>query len=242
MAWHHGQSIPLGPPGQQAVLAMLAAEPGTTAQRDAVVAALWGQAPPPTATSMLHTYLSRLRALLDQAQTGLIQRFNSGYRLRRDTDVDVLTFRRLAHQARDLANSGDTATARQRYEQALAAWQGEPLAGLSPLASHPVVSGLAREHAATVLGYARLAATHDEHERTLPHLHTLISRQPLDEQACAHLMTAMAACGQRSGALAAYQQIRQRLNDELGILPGPTLTTVHTSVLRGLLPITTDIL
>jgi transcriptional regulator with XRE-family HTH domain len=63
-AWLDGYQVPLGPPRQQAVLALLAGDLGGIVRRETVSEALWGPVPPPTSTAMIHTYVSRLRTIL----------------------------------------------------------------------------------------------------------------------------------------------------------------------------------
>ena len=53
-----------------------------------------------------------------------------------------------------------------------------------------------------MLEYAEAAA--DRPERSVPYLHELAGREPLNEKACALLMIALAADGQQAAALTAY--------------------------------------
>jgi DNA-binding SARP family transcriptional activator len=45
-------------------------------------------------------------------------------------------------------------------------------------------------------------------------------------------MLALAAVGQQAAALKAYEDLRQRLDSELGITPGPEVTGAHLCILR----------
>jgi len=64
VAWRDGVRLALGGPRQQAVLGLLALEPGSLVHRSAIIDALWPTAPPPTAVSAVQSHISRLRALL----------------------------------------------------------------------------------------------------------------------------------------------------------------------------------
>ncbi len=65
-----------------------------------------------------------------------------------------------------------------------------------------------------------------------PHLRGLVSREPFDEAAQARLMIALAGSGQQAAALAIYDQVRLRLDAELGIRPGAELDRAQGQVLR----------
>ena len=61
----------------------------------------------------------------------------------------------------------------------------------------------------------------------------LVRQHPLHEKLAGLLMRALAATGRQAEALAAYETVRGRLADELGIDPGAELRAVHLEVLRG---------
>jgi len=59
----------------------------------------------------------------------------------------------------------------------------------------------------------------------------LVARAPLRESAHGLLMEALAAGGDAAEALAAYAELRRRLRDELGTVPGPELQALHVRLL-----------
>ena len=64
-AWRDGVPVELGAVAQRAVLGLLALQPNTALPRTAIIEALWGDDRPATAVTMVQSYVSRLRRLLD---------------------------------------------------------------------------------------------------------------------------------------------------------------------------------
>lgn len=63
------------------------------------------------------------------------------------------------------------------------------------------------------------------------------AEQPLGERLAAQRMRALAAAGRQSDALAVYEDMRARLDEELGIDPSAALRDTHLALLRGELEI-----
>ena len=145
---------------------------------------------------------------------------------------DLTEFGELSVRARRSAAAGDAGRACRLYGQALQLWRGQPLADLDILRGHPAVAGLNRRHADVVIEYADAAGTAGLLGDAIRYLWVLAGREPLDERGHARLMTALAACGQRVAALEVYEGLRQRLDEELGVRPGPELAEAHIRVLR----------
>jgi DNA-binding SARP family transcriptional activator len=61
----------------------------------------------------------------------------------------------------------------------------------------------------------------------------LMAHAPLAETGHRLLMRALAARGDAAAALAAYDQLRQLLRDELGVSPCPATQALHARLLRG---------
>ena len=105
------------------------------------------------------------------------------------------------------------------------------------LRGHPVVIGLGRSRAAVIAEYAEIASGLGQYALLLPELHALAEREPLNEKAHAQLMIALAGSGQQAAALLVYADLRRRLDDQLGVRPGPELSAAHLRVLRQDVPV-----
>jgi len=225
-----------------ALLGLLAVSANRTVSRHVIVDALWGEEPPRSAIGIVHTYVSRLRSVLTMSaglDDGPVVRERLGYRLNLEHDqLDVLQFRRLVESARQARADGDAAQACRAYELALELWRGEPLADIDILRGHPAVTALADELGATVLEYADFAASGSDGwpDRVLPHLRALTARDRLDETSHARLMMALAAEGKQAEALRTYEDLRQRLDRQMGVFPGAEVREAHARILRQEIP------
>jgi DNA-binding SARP family transcriptional activator/transcriptional regulator with XRE-family HTH domain len=229
--WRDGIPVGLGAGRQRAVLGLLAVHPGSAVHRESIIDAVWGSRPPASAVPMVQTYASQLRRLLGG---DLLVSDGTSYRLAVTVrDLDALEFAMLADWASDAAASPTPSAACGLYERALRLWRGEPLADVGPLRGHPAVTELAQQRAAVILDYAGVADRAGCPERALPQLRALVSRDPLDERVQARLMLTLAGCGQQAAALAVFDRLRQRLDDELGIAPGADVADAHLRILRG---------
>jgi YVTN family beta-propeller protein len=116
---------------------------------------------------------------------------------------------------------------------ALALWRGPPL---SDFASEPFAQGeIAR------LEELRLSALEERieadlalgrHVELVPELDARVREHPFRERLRAQLMLALYRSGRQAHALAAYQQTRRTLSEELGLEPGRRLQELERAVLR----------
>lgn len=241
--WRDGAVVPLGGPAQRAVLGLLAVSPGSLVHRTKVIDVLWPDSPPANAVNLVQAHVSRLRKILasgDPAGRGeCVCSAGASYRLRAGAgQLDLLRFGQLTAGARAACSRGDCDGACGLYQDAVGLWRGEPLADVELLRSHPAVAGLARQRAAAVIEYAGVASAAGSHGRVLALLRELAAREPLNEQAHAQLMVALAGCGQQAEALAVYHSLRRRLDDELAMPPGADLAGAYQLVLRQDIPAT----
>jgi DNA-binding SARP family transcriptional activator len=238
-AWRDGTLLALGPVRQRAVLGVLALRPNALVHRDVISQALWGDAQPASAVTMIQSYVSQLRRALADGRIADSPLTSAGtaYQLRAgDDDLDLLVFTRLLQAARDAAGAGRAEEALRWYEEALSLWRGEPLADIDVLRGDPAVTGLNRQRGAAVVECAAVAAAVGAHEQVVVHLQALTDREPLNERAHAALMIALAGSGQQAGALALHETLRRRLDDQLGVRPGREVSDAHLRVLRGAVP------
>jgi DNA-binding SARP family transcriptional activator len=242
-AWRGGVSVELGPARHRAVLGLLAVRPNVTVHRAAIVEALWDGNPPDSAVKMVQAYVGCLRRQLDpgrspQDRDGVLISAGTRYRLHAGAaQLDLISFEQLVGRAQAARRLGDFAAACERYAQALSLWRGEPLADLDLLSAHPAVTGLARRRAEIATDFAETAIEAGAPGRALPHLRALADSDPLDERAHGWLMLALAGTGRQAAALAVYDQLRHRLDEQLGVRPGAGLEQAYMRVLRQDFPV-----
>jgi predicted ATPase len=199
------------------LIARLALAGGQPVSTGALAGAVWDCAFPADVANALQTLVSRARRALGGAAA--VEQSGAGYRLAvTPGDVDALRFERLVAEG--------------AVAEALALWRGPALADagdfaepfarrLEELRLDATVTFLTRE-----LDAGRAAARVGE-------LEALVAEHPLHEKLAGLLMRTLAATGRQADALAAYEALRGRLADELGIDPGPEARAVHLEVLRG---------
>lgn len=193
-----------------------------------LVEVLWGDEPPKSYVSNLHTYVSRLRERLDGVPIELVA---GGYRISLDTeDLDLLVFRAEADAGRAAAAAGDHALAAGHFRRALDQWRGtdfdQPHLELEAVRLEAERIMVVEEWADAELAAGRATAVIGE-------LLTYVRQYPLRERFAAQLMTALATAGRRAEALSVYQRTRTELIDQLGIEPGPLLRRIQSQVLAA---------
>jgi DNA-binding SARP family transcriptional activator/DNA-binding XRE family transcriptional regulator len=236
-AWRNGKAVHLGGPKQRAVLGLLAASPNSLVHRETIIDALWPAGPPAAAVYLVQAHVCRLRRVLGSPPcTGVplaLVTTGASYRLRCGPgQLDLLAFSHAAEAARAAGRTGDFRAACAAYSRALGFWRGRPLADTDVLRRHHVVLALVSQFDDVVVEYSRAASAIGWQGAVLPRLRELHAREPLNEQALAQLMLALAGTGRQAEALRIYESARRHLRDELGILPGAELRDVHQRVLR----------
>jgi DNA-binding SARP family transcriptional activator len=226
----------------RALLGLLALQPGRVVPREELIDALWGEDPPNSCLALLHTYVARLRELLEsgrprRAPGRILVRMPGGYQLEVGADqLDVLWFEQLVDRGQRARTDGDPATACALLAEALTLWRGPVLADLGPLRQHPAAVALGQRRLAAALAHAELAIDLGRGEEAVTPLQALIHQEPLHEGLHAGLMLALASCGQQAAALRLFVDLRARLAEELGVEPGSELQQAHLRVLRQQLP------
>lgn len=229
-ALRDGEEIPLGPPKQRAVLAVLLLQEGRSLSYDGLVEAVWGGAPPVHVRNLVQKYVSGLRRALGDGPR--LSWTGAGYRLT-GADIDDLRERRaLVDAARAALDAGRVERAVELARAAEELWRGEFAEGLQ--APYLAAERLRwTEKRLTVLE-ARLRGE-IELGRSFEYVHELVrlvAAHPLRERLVELLMLALCRTGRPADALTAYEAARHRLAETLGTDPGPALRSLHLRILR----------
>ncbi|MFJ8598280.1 AfsR/SARP family transcriptional regulator [Streptomyces shenzhenensis] len=233
------QELDLGSPQQRAVLAALLLRRGRPLTLGELVDAVWGEEPPPAAVSVLRTYVSRLRKILEPERDPagppqVIVSVGDGYLVRVAEDsLDLAVFERRVEEAKKLRVDGDLSGAASLLHSALGRWQGTALAGIpGPLAASER-TWLAEERLTTLESRLDLDIELGRHVEIVSELFSLTHRHPLREQLARLLMLALYRGGRQAEALAAFRRVRADLVAELGIEPGLELQRLHARILAA---------
>jgi DNA-binding SARP family transcriptional activator/tetratricopeptide (TPR) repeat protein len=234
-AWRDGVRIGLGPSRQRAVLGLLALTPNIPVHRMTIIDALWGGDVPATAVHLVQVYVNKLRRLLGPDR--LLTAAGTSYELVAvGGQLDLLVFDAYASRAPRAHEAGEPGPACEAYARALDTWRGEPLADLEVLHAHPAVVALRQRRSDLVIRYAEAATAAGWQEEVLPRLRELAAAEPLNERAHAALMLALVGSGQQAAALALFDDLRRRLDEQLGVRPGAELADAQQRVLRQEVP------
>lgn len=222
-----GRDLKLRSAKQRELLAVLLLHQGQVVSRDRLVDALWGEAPPDTATKALQVHVSQLR----KAQVG-VETQAPGYLLRLDGDaVDSKRFERLAREGAAALAGGEAERAADLLREALALWRGPPLADFgSAEFAQPEIARLEELRVSAVENRieADLALGRGD---VVGELEALIASQPFRERLRRQLMLALYQGGRQAEALAAYRETHRVLAEELGIDPSAELQELERAIL-----------
>ena len=226
-----GVELVVGAPKERAVLELLGVRASGVVTIEELVAALWGDSPPRSATKTLQNYVASLRRLLP---AGVIETVPGGYRLRVDADqVDAACFAGLVDQGRRALEQADT----ERAVEALGrrcVCGGESRWWMWRI-SRPgwrrppgwwKCAGPARSFSSTP-AWPQVST-----DRLIGDLEAAVAAEPLRERRWAQLMLALYRCGRQADALRAYQRLRTMLADELGIEPSSELRALEAGILN----------
>lgn len=221
-----GTALSVGGPRLRALLALLLLDAGAVVSIDRLIDGLYGADPPRAAGNALQAQVSRLRGRLG---ADLIQRCPTGYRLDVDRGhVDVHRFTDLAGRGRAALAAGESATAVALLDEALNLWV-DPADVPEPRAVRLTEVWL---DAVEDRAEAELARRGDPRE-LVGRLRPVVASHPLRERLRGLLMRALHASGRRADALAAFEDVRRTLTDELGADPSPELAATHLAILAA---------
>ncbi|MEM7119003.1 MAG: BTAD domain-containing putative transcriptional regulator [Chloroflexota bacterium] len=230
----------------RALLAYLAMENGRSHHRSTLAALLWPEFPEKQARRNLTQTLYRLRKVVDNVEQELSGRY---LHISQQTVVvppddnlfcDAVAFeQRLASvAAHQHSHIEHCSTCLARLEKAVVLYQGEFLAGLhltdSVQFTEWVTFTRERLQQKRVSAFETLLTIYtkqgDQTKRE-QYARQLVAIEPWLDSGWQHLLPAMAALGKRNEALELYENHRQALLNELGVLPTKGLQAIHEQLL-----------
>ncbi len=229
--------VPLGSRKQRAVLAVLVINRNRVVAGETLIDAVWGQLAQGDSRASLHTYVSNLRRMLNDAgvegRTALAA-MPPGYRLSvAETDCDIGRFAYERTWGIRAAADGQFEIASRHLAAAVAEWRGRVLEDLEGLEFvEPLAAALTEDKLSVHTAHAEAEIACGRGELVIGTLEALVAEYPYHEPLWAQLITAYYVAERQSDALQAYHRLKTGLVEDLGIEPGPTIRRLHERILR----------
>ena len=221
-----GRVLKLGGTQPRALLALLLLHANEVVASERLIEELWGGRPPETATTAVQVHVSQLRKVLGP---DVIVTQRPGYLVRaRDGELDLRQFEETVARARGAA----AAEAAEMLGEALALWRGVPIAELDMPFARVARARLEEQRLAALEQRIDADLELGRHAELVAELEGLVEEHPLRERLRGQLMLALYRSGRQADALAAYQEGRRLLVEELGLEPGEELRRLERAILE----------
>jgi len=233
-----GKPIAVGGSKQRMLLAILLLNANSVVSTERLIELLWGDEPPDSAVNTLHVRVSQLRRALEPRRSyrtpaRVLQSRPSGYVLVLEPEqIDVERFQRLANAGRQALSDGDPRAAATRLKDALAQWRGPSLSDIdAPFVSAERIR-LEELRLATLEDRIEADLALGAHAEVVSQLQALVVDHPLRERLCGQLMLALYRSGRQAEASEVFHRLREALDEELGMEPGPALQQLFADILN----------
>jgi DNA-binding SARP family transcriptional activator/tetratricopeptide (TPR) repeat protein len=198
-----------------------------------LTAAIWGDAPPAQSRRQVQNAISQIRSTLNRHGYDGLGRDAYGYRLGVAVDaLDLLRFEALVAAAQRAEVDGDPGRVAETLRTALALWRGPALSDLASDRLRDQAARLDERRLAVTETYVRHALAAGPVDHLVDELSTIVAACPLRERLTAAYMHVLYRAGRQADALAAYHRAAKALAEDLGVDPGPELSTMFNRVLR----------
>ncbi|MFE2245937.1 AfsR/SARP family transcriptional regulator [Streptomyces lavendulae] len=219
------------------MLAALLLRQGAVVSHEQLMHGVWGEEPPASGHKVLASHVNPLRRALDADGTrhteSVIRSGKGWYRFAVDrVRLDVADLSERGVDARRTKASGELARAVDQLSSALALFRGEPLAGLPGAFAQAERERLSERRRGLRLDRLECLVLLGRFGDALDDLTVRFPSDRYDESLLALRMRALYGCERQAEALNAYQGMRVRLRDELGVEPGEGVRRLYEAVLR----------
>lgn len=223
-----GQSVKLGGPRQQMVLAVLLSRANQVVSQDSLIDAVWAGEPPEAARATLQSYIYGLRRSIGSEA---ILRRGDGYLIQADSSTfDVADFEERVETGHRLLESNPE-EARDALVEGLAMWFGLPYGGVDHPELRAEIHRLIEVRVGAIESRVQSDLQLGRDGELVGELESLVREYPFRERFWGQLMLALYRSGRQAEALRTYQHARERLVEDLGIEPGMQLRQLEERIL-----------
>ncbi|HEY2220193.1 MAG TPA: BTAD domain-containing putative transcriptional regulator [Gaiellaceae bacterium] len=230
VVWNEGDELVLGGAKQRALLALLLLHANEPVPSTTLVDELWGERPPATAAKAVQVYVSQLRKALGD---GVVETRRTGYVLRLAPEaLDLHRFESLFEQGRAMLAAGATEESAKVLREALDLWRGPALADFRyDVFARDEIGRLEGLHLVALEQRLEADLALGRSAEVVGELEALVRAHPGRENLRELLMLALYRSGRQADALAAYQDTRVMLVDDLGLEPSASLQRLERAIL-----------
>jgi DNA-binding SARP family transcriptional activator len=227
-----GESGDIAIPGarRRALLIRLLVSANHAISADLLIEDVWDGNPPTGASQTLQSHLSYLRKTLGRDR---IQHRAAGYVLTcTDQELDFRQFEIRCDLGSRAHAAGDFVTAMQELGSALDLWRADPLSDVNDASwALPKIARLDEMKATALEMRIDAMLSLGQHLEAVTHAEAAVADHALSERFWAQLILALYRSGRQADALRAFQRLRSRLAEELGIEPCAELVALEEAVL-----------
>lgn len=223
-----GVPIPVGGVKQRSILALLIVDAGHAVPTDRIVDEIYGDDATSGARRSVQTIVSAMRRDLGD----VIVSSGGGYRFDAPrVMVDACRFEDDVSAGLDVLDT-DPSHASSRLADALGLWRGDPYGDIEGRGVfEPEIARLTELRLSALEARVQADLACGRHRSVVAEVEAMVAEHPLRERLWALWMLALYRVGRQADALAAYQQLRTVLGEQLGLEPSTELRQLEDQIL-----------
>ena len=218
--------VSIGGPRQRRLLALLVARAGFVVSIDWLAEHLWSDDDRPEATARaLRTYVSRLSQALPETAQQWIETESAGYRLNAPTNaLEHHRFAALRAEATAARDREDPLAAKERLDEAMALWRGDPFPELEDLAwARAEIEQLNLDRLEMLEERFEVELALGRHTQITGELAAFTAEHGMRERAARQYALALHRSGRTAEAMRVLAEHRRILADQSGLEPSPAV-------------------